>query len=144
MVRAHERRRAGLLLELAVEDELGVLLDAKDAHAEQGSEESRAAKRAAMESLAETRRWLRALEAIRKADLALAELDGRSDREAVEAREALQERLAELHAKHGPLIEAMAELGAGMPQSPATELPPGSVNVQPSTARAQTNVGEGI
>lgn len=113
MARAHERRRAGLLLELAVEDEVGVLLDAKAAHAEQGTQRSRAEKRAAMASLAETRQWLRALDKIQQTELELAELDGKTGQDTAETRAALQAQLDDLHERYVPLIQAMTALGDG-------------------------------
>lgn len=140
MARAHERRRAALRLELALVDESEALADAKDAHAAEGSEETRAAKKAAMASLYETRQWLRAKKQIADCERDLAELGGRSDDEAVATREVLLLELADLHTKYDPLIQAMAELGAGMPQGSADPLPPGSVSVRPGLAKGRASV----
>lgn len=140
MARAHERKRAALRLELALVDEHEALDVAKEAHAEQQTEESRAAKKAAMASLYETRQWLRAKKQIADCEQDIAALGGRSDDEAVATREALLAELAELHAKYDPLIRAMAELGAGMVQGSADPLPPGSVTVKAPLAKGRASV----
>ncbi|MGW4641800.1 hypothetical protein ACWEN6_25000 [Sphaerisporangium sp. NPDC004334] len=127
-MRLRGRARAERELEAACDDEFDQLQAAKDAHTEEPTEDSRAAKKQAMASYAETRRWLRAIDAIAKA-----ERDGDG------------ERLAQLQRDHGPLIAAMEALSgttvSGQPS--ADPVPEGSVAVTPPTIRARARASRG-
>ncbi|MGA5764472.1 hypothetical protein [Nonomuraea bangladeshensis] len=102
------------------------LTDAKAAHADEGSEESQAAKRAAMATMHETRAWLRAKDLLTILPGRIAGLEAqlaaarRADDDGAAARvRRLEEQLAAARAKHervqrqfGPLVAAMDELAA--------------------------------
>lgn len=123
MSRMKRRAEAELVLACApIEDQL---VAAKDAHAEEGTAESRQAKRAAMATTHETRAWLRAADELERLPREIAGLQEqlRSARKArdgqaaervarLEARiGAAEARRARIQAQFGPLVQAMNELG---------------------------------
>lgn len=133
------RARARLELEVALEEEADRLQAAKETHAADPTEETREARRVEMESLAETRTWLRALHAIGKAEAEIQRLAARGAHSS-EIRQYEQE-IARIRAAHGPLLDTMAQLGtaaAAPPDDPA----PGSVEVAPTVVRGRARVGK--
>lgn len=133
------RARARLELEVALEDKADRLQAAKQAHAADPTAETRELRRAEMESLAETRTWLRALHAIGKAEAEITRLAARGA-SADKIRRHEQE-IARLRAAHGPLLDAMAQLAttaAAPPGDPA----PGSVEVAPTVIRGRARFGK--
>lgn len=124
MSRLRERQAAELVLACApIEDQLQA---AKAAHAEQGTDESRAAHREAMATMHETRAWLRAKAELQRLPQLIADLqstlkNARHARDAEAAErvtrletqiEDAQARLARIQAQFGPLVQAMDELAA--------------------------------
>lgn len=121
------RKRAEAKLVLACAPIEDLLDEAKQAHAEQGSEESRQAKRAAMATMHETRAWLRACDELATLPRTIAGLEAElksarlaSDDQAAERvvklerkLAAARQRLARIQAQFGPLVADMEALAAG-------------------------------
>ena len=122
MSRLKKRQEAELVLACApIEDQLQA---AKAAHAEQGTDESRAAHRSAMAAMHETRAWLRAGAELQRLPQVIADLQSKlktarqaKDKQAAERIAGLQtqikdaeERLARIQAQFGPLVQAMEQL----------------------------------
>ncbi|MFB4285710.1 hypothetical protein ACBJ59_61360 [Nonomuraea sp. MTCD27] len=133
------RARARLELEVALEAEADRLREAKDAHAADPTEETRAARKAEMESLAETRTWLRAVDRIRKAEAEIARLAARGGT-AEEIRQ-YELKIAHIRAEYGPLIDAMQQLATSTAGTGDT-LPPGSAEAAPSVVRGRARFGK--
>ncbi|MFJ2029422.1 hypothetical protein [Streptosporangium sp. NPDC087985] len=108
MTRVRGKARAQLELEVALEVEQERLLDAKQAHTANPTEETWAAMQAEMESLAETRTWLRAVDGIRQAEAEIARDPGSEQAKVAEF------RLSQLQRDFGPLIAAMQQLASGV------------------------------
>ncbi|TYB50231.1 hypothetical protein FXF51_56745 [Nonomuraea sp. PA05] len=135
------RAQARLELEAALEGEADRLQAAKQAHADHPSEETRAARRAEMESLAETRSWLRALHAIGKAEREITRLASRGAT-ADEIRP-YEQQITHIRAVHGPLIDAMAQLASAPAAEAGGELPPGAAEAAPPVVRGRARFGKG-
>lgn len=142
-MRLRGRARRELEVLDACEAEQDFLDEAKQAYTDDPNEETRTAKREAMASYAETRSWLRAVAAIRKRQLQIAELAAATDEESVARREFYEADLARLQRDFGPLIAAMEQLaGQPGPGPGADDVPAaGSVSVSPRTVRGRTRVG---
>lgn len=113
------RQRAEAELVLACAPLEDALAAAKAAHAEEGSDESRQAKRDAMATMHETRAWLRAADEMQRLPRTIASLETQlatADGErafVLGARlQAARQRLARIEREHGPLVRAMEELAA--------------------------------
>ncbi|MFI6814423.1 hypothetical protein ACIBG7_18575 [Nonomuraea sp. NPDC050328] len=105
------RVRARLDLELALADEHDRLEAAKAAHAVDPSEETAAAKRAAMASYAETRTWLRALARLREAERHVVEYANARDEKGKRKYAKAVYDLERIPREQGPLLAAMEALG---------------------------------
>ncbi|MGW4469662.1 hypothetical protein ACWENQ_08315 [Nonomuraea sp. NPDC004354] len=130
-------------MELALEDEMDALEDAKNLHAEQRTPESRLAKRQAMASIAETRTWLRAKARLEEAQREVQEYAGATDPKKVAIRARAEADLERIPREFGPLLAAMEQLAAGAATASDQPLPDGSVQVSPQTIKARTRVGRG-
>lgn len=124
MSRMRERQKATLTLACApIEDGLD---DAKTAHAEARTAESRAARTAAMTTMHQTRAWLRAKDELATLPQTIAGLEAQlgsarlaKDDEAAERVAKLGRKLAaatarqsRIQARFGPLVQAMEQLAA--------------------------------
>ncbi|MEV0619605.1 hypothetical protein AB0I81_40245 [Nonomuraea sp. NPDC050404] len=103
------------------------MVAAKNTHAEEGSEESRAAKRDAMKTTHQTRAWLRAADDLQRLPGVIASLEQKvasarhaQDDQAAERVAKLERllaaevaRLARIQRDFGPLVQSMQELAAG-------------------------------
>jgi predicted metal-dependent phosphoesterase TrpH len=134
------RARARLELEVALEDEAERLQAAKEAHTTDPTDETRQARRVEMESLAETRTWLRAVDAIRKAEQEITRLAARGA-PADEIRQHEQE-IARIRAQHGTLLDAMAQLSTTAAAAAPDGLAPGSVEATPKVVRGRARFGK--
>jgi hypothetical protein len=126
-------------LELALEDEMDALEDAKTLHSEQGTAESRLAMRQAMASIAETRTWLRAKARLETARREVQEYATATDPKKVALRARAEADLERIPREYGPLLAAMEELAAGAATAP---LPAGSVTVAAEPVKVRTRVGK--
>lgn len=134
------RARARLELEVALEDEAGRLQAVKEAHAADPTPETREARRAEMESLAETRTWLRSVDAIRKAEAEITRLAARRAH-ALEIRP-YELQIQRIRAEYGDLIDAMTQLATTTAPPLDEPAEPGSVTVTPKTVRGRARLGE--
>lgn len=144
-MRAHGRGRARAQLAFleaceTVEDHLQT---AKDVHAENPTAETLAAKREAMATMHETRRWIRAVDGIARAKRDLKTYAGATDEKGLRRLAAARDALERIPREHGDLIAAMEELGATSTsgQPPADPVPGGSVEVTPKPVRTTSRVG---
>jgi hypothetical protein len=109
--RIKERAKAELVLACAaVTDRLA---EAKAVHAEQPTDETRAARRQAMAVVHETRAWLRAKAELARLPREIAVLSGLTDPRSVAKRQAAEQKLARIERDYGDLVAAMDVLAGG-------------------------------
>ncbi|MGC5009742.1 hypothetical protein ACLQ2R_03150 [Streptosporangium sp. DT93] len=136
------RARRELEVRAACEAEEDALLAAKEAAAADPSPENVAAKRAAMESYAETRAWLRAVARIAQARREVVTYATATDAKGTAKRLKAEADLERLPRLYGPLIAAMEELAGTSPAVDPPDEPPGSVAVTPARARGRGRFGK--
>lgn len=136
------RVRAQLLFLEACEEIEDRVDQAKAAHAEALTPETLQAKREAMQQLHETRRWIRAVDGIKRAERDLADYGGRTDEKSRRKVAAAEKSLKRIPREHGELIAAMEALSGTTVngQPPADPVPDGSVRVSPKPVRARAGV----